>query len=175
MTRRAWSVLAALALVAVTALAALASQAKMKPLLPKSGQVSGWNVYADTYQYCASPDELYEVYDGGDQPWIDAGVLECVQQAYRKGDRRMVVTVHRMKTWQAAKALYKKKDSGIKQQPGYQKVNYKQAHSLCRANGVAAGYGWKKTYFMTYTLNTAAASGATTTKAFMKAVANKIK
>lgn len=175
MIRKQWRILVAAAVVAVIAQVALAGESALKKLLPKGGEISGWSIYADTYQYCASPDELYEIYDGGDQEWIDAGVVEAAQQVYTKGNLRMVVTVHRMKTWQRAKALYKKKDAGIKSQPGYQTIKLKHAHSLCRANGVTTGYGWTKTYFMTYTLNTAKASGATTTKAFMKAVGRKIK
>ena len=175
MGRRMLCGLGILFLLALAALAACASESALKSILPKSGAVSSWDVYADTYQYCANPDELYKLYDGGDQPWIKAGVLEAVQQAYKKGDGILTLTVHRMKSWQAAKALFQKKDGGIKQQPGYEKVTLKQAHSLCRANGVTIGYGWKKTYFLGYTLNTADASGAATTKAFMKAVAGKIK
>jgi len=172
---RQWRILVAVAVVAIIAQVALAGESALKKLLPRGGEVSGWSIYADTYQYCASPDELYKIYDGGDQEWIDAGVAEAAQQVYKKGKLRMVVTVHRMKTWQRAKALYKKKDAGIKSQPGYRRIKLKQAYSLCRANGVTTGYGWTKTYFMTYTLNTAKASGTTTTRAFMKAVVRKIK
>ena len=88
----------------------------------------------------------------------------------------MTVTVHQVKSWQQAKALFQEKDKGIREQPGYAKASVTRAYYLCRANGATTGYSWTKTYFLlTFTLDTADAAGATTMKAFMRAVVGRIK
>jgi hypothetical protein len=94
---------AAFAAVALLSSIALASKQDLMSIAVDS-LVSGWSVSKESTIYVGA-DKLPDIYDGGYEVYTKAGVLEAVRKLYMRGNESVEVTVHTMKSVEAAKAF----------------------------------------------------------------------
>jgi hypothetical protein len=66
--------------------------------------VNGWSAAQDSASY-AGPDRLQDIYDGGYEVYVKAGVTEALRKMYARGNDFVEVTVHTMKSVQAARSF----------------------------------------------------------------------
>lgn len=98
----------------LTPLLAASPQAELKGVLPGK-ELAGWRVVADTYLYVAGND-LTQIYNGGFERYLKAGVTAAAQQTYQ-GPGTLTVTAHAMRTEREALAFYKSERPTGKQAP----------------------------------------------------------
>jgi hypothetical protein len=80
-------------------------------LLPRAGEVAGWA--PDGSAQAAAGQELFALINGGAEVFLQAGFDRAVTQAYRgDGDRRVDLEIYRMRTPQAADAVFRQKTAG---------------------------------------------------------------
>lgn len=94
-----------LVLCTVAGIACKAADPVAVELLPKAGDIEGWNIYPKTLVYAAG-ENLTKIYDGGYKRYTDNGVLDAAQQMYCSNADLAIVVVHRMKTPEAAKNFF---------------------------------------------------------------------
>ncbi|MFQ5810487.1 MAG: hypothetical protein ACE5JM_12785, partial [Armatimonadota bacterium] len=165
-----------------TSLAVLAalpglSAASVKALLPTSKTVPGWEPVEKTYEYCANPEKLYLIYNGGDVEYIESGVQEAVQQAYKKGNSLVIVTVHRLPDWQKAKAFYQDKHDRMKKARKLTKftdLKVDKAGFMAVQYGTCHGWSWGKHYLMGFATKGATEADQAALKTFMASIEKAI-
>jgi len=170
-------VVLAVALVLVAALPAL-SAASLKGLLPTSKTVPGWAPMAKTYEYCANPEKLYLIYNGGDVEYIESGVQEAAQQTYKKGSSLVILTVHRMPDWQKAKAFYLDKHGRMKKArklTNFTDLKVDKAGFMATQYGQCYGWSWGKHYLIGFSTKGASEADQAALKAFMSSLAKTIR
>jgi hypothetical protein len=165
----------ATSLVVLAALPGL-SAVSLKGLLPTSKTAPGWEPVGKMV-YSANPEKLYLIYNGGDVEYIESGVQEAAQQAYKKGDALVIVTVHRMPDWQKAKAFYQDKHERMKKARKLTKfadLKVDKAGFLAIQYGNCYGWSWGKHYLMGFSTRGASDSEQAAMKAFMASIAKTI-
>ena len=90
----------------VAVLLPLSAQASKNDLLviAVDAPVAGWNLLKDSTIY-GSGSGLADIYDGGYEVYTNAGVVEALRRMYVKGEEYIEVTVHSMKSPDAAGAF----------------------------------------------------------------------
>jgi len=85
-----------------------AAQGEGRPvvlLLPGTEEVEGWSTVQDSLTYCSTPESLTEIYDGGYEDYVTAGVQEAAVQAYQSDDDLLLVYIHQMASPEQAEAI----------------------------------------------------------------------
>jgi len=142
-------------------------------LLPRDREISGWSVYPNTYLYCPKPEDFVEIYDGGFELYTDNGAVEAAAQLYKKEKATAEVVVHRMKTWQHAKAFFKhwlkeRNSKDLIKAPVVVNDSF-----LAREGRTTAGYLWRGTCFATVKINATGRSAEAATLSFLKLISQK--
>jgi hypothetical protein len=95
----------------------------------------------DDARHCAGGEELTALYDGGYQRYVQAGVTSASQRYFRLADGTVEVTLHQMKTEDAAGKFLSSLCKDIK--ASVQDVAPKQAKGrLCLGAGPDSAYGY---------------------------------
>ena len=76
-------------------------------LLPEPEELECWNWSAmeDTLTFCPTPDSLTDIYNGGYEYYVEAGVQQALVQAYEAEEDFFLVYVHEMASIEQAEAI----------------------------------------------------------------------
>lgn len=96
---------------AVVAYAASPSDTKIGRCLPVNGDISGWEIVSGSYKY-GSGNGISDIYNGGYEKLIEAGMTKACTQTYRNGNRRINVYADEFETASQAKSYTEKQTSG---------------------------------------------------------------
>ncbi len=102
------AVVAAMALGAAAVIAASPGETKLGKCLPTNNEVAGWTIIANTYKYCPTPNSLSELYDGGFEVYVEAGIIKAASQGYKRGSKKIIVYIHEFKTATQCKSYWSK-------------------------------------------------------------------
>jgi hypothetical protein len=127
--------------------------------------VNGWNVSKESSTYVGA-DKLPDIYDGGYEVYTKAGVLEAVRKLYMRGNDSVEVTVHTMKSVEAAKAFlaarYKmEKSKDAPKTPGWNRFTVS-------GSGSTTGYAVQGLYFIVVVSNYEGVKGEQQASEFLK-------
>lgn len=169
MRTRSWALMALLILGATALLAA--ETAPLVKLLPKTGEVAGWKIYAGTLQY-AKGEKLTDIYDGGYELYTKKGVQDAATQVYSNGKVTLTVTLHTMTSANAAKAFldYWKKESGGRKLTS---LKIGDGAFYYTADGATNGYLISGRCFTTIMATAADKPTAAAEASFMRAIARR--
>ena len=160
---------AALACILAPALALAASDPLLR-FFPTAAEVPGLTATGDA-RHCGGGEELTLIYDGGYQRYVEAGVTSASQRFFRLAGATVEVTLHQMKSQEAASTFLTSLCRDIK--ASVQNLPLKQVKgSLCVSGGQDSAYG-----YMALGKLLAMASfdrgDAKTTQAILRAVADR--
>jgi len=117
-------------------------------LLPGSAEVEGWNVVEDSLTYCATPDSLPDIYDGGYQDYVDAGVKQAVVQAYSSGESLILAYIHEMGSPEQAKAIGEEFRKSLEDgSESVKALEMKDGAFIYLGGGQSAGYLWHGPFY----------------------------
>ena len=152
--------LSALLLLALAASLWAAGQPAVTRLLPGANDkaLPGWKPLADGLQY-GKGESLTNIYDGGYQDYVDAGVVDAARNLYQRGKDMVEVTVHTMKSARAAEAFFnrevkandaKRVTFALPRPPGAA-PQPKHAMAIAATREQALGYAYAGKYYITVT------------------------
>jgi hypothetical protein len=119
---------------------ALASADPLLRFFPTAVQLPGLKAMGDA-RHCGGGEELTAIYDGGYQRYVQAGVTSASQRFFRLQGGTVEVTLHQMKTEDAAQKFLASLCNDIK--APVQNLPLKQANgSLCLSAGQDSAYGY---------------------------------
>lgn len=171
------AVAAALLLFACAAVSPAADIPNPEPdvvkLLPKTDNVTGWEIYPDTLAY-ASGDDLTEIYDGGYELYTKNGVLDAAQQMYRLEDKTAIVAIHRMSSIQTTNRFFEHWRNSDKKQPTYKHTKALSEGYIYTANGAANGLLIRNKYFVTVSVYIDGEKGRAVAEDFLKRISFSI-
>jgi hypothetical protein len=160
-------------LLVVTCLAAWsAGQPAVTKLLPGNSDkaLKDWKPAPQAFVY-AKGEGLTDIYDGGYKHYLDAGVIDAAQNLYKHGRDIMQVTVHTMKSSQAAATFFR------------QEIGHVNTRRLAKAPGGALvvitktgqtqGYAYSGKYYITVTPTYSGASREKDTRLFLSVIVKK--
>lgn len=171
------AVAAALLLLFCPALSPAADIPKPDPdvvkLLPKIGDIAGWEVYQDTLVY-AGGENLTEIYDGGYELYTKNGVEDAAQQMYRLKDKTAIIAIHRMNSIKVTNRFFE-----YWRKPGKKQPTYKPVKALCEgyiyiADGSANGLLIRNKYFVTASVYIDGEKGRSAAEEFLKSISVQI-
>ncbi|MDO8683167.1 MAG: hypothetical protein Q7N50_06765 [Armatimonadota bacterium] len=125
-----------------------ANQAPVIRLLPTSKDkgFAEWKPVSGSLQY-AKGDGLTDIYNGGYEEYLRAGVVDAARNLYMRKSDVMELTVHTMKSDKAAKAFFigETKSAGAKP---YQIAGY-GSMAIVTKDGQSRGYAYIGKYYVT--------------------------
>jgi hypothetical protein len=118
---------------------------------------------------------LYDLYDG-DVPHLKKfGLQAAHQRVYKSGDRRLIVDLMRLDTYQHAKALYGERTQGLTGISGCKTLGgIKEQGMLVPTGGVTVVYFWQRNYLCSISAFGTSSSQQQTAEAFARWIAGKI-
>ena len=72
--------------------------------LPTKDEIKGWSILPNSLQY-GKGNDISRIYDGGYELYTKNGVIDAARQTYKNGDDYLEVTIHTMKSENAAIAF----------------------------------------------------------------------
>jgi len=87
----------------------------VEKMLPAKNSVKGFSILADSLQY-GKGNDIAKIYDGGYELYTKHGVIDAARQMYQNGSDYIEITIHTMKSPQAAMNFLKywQKENKIK-------------------------------------------------------------
>ena len=122
--------------------AAVRPEASADPLLrffPTAAEVPGLRAIGAA-RTCGGGEELTVIYDGGFERYLKAGVTRASQRYFRVAGATVEVTLHQMKSEEAADTFLTSLCKDIKAQP--ESRGSRQKGSLCTSAGQDSAYGY---------------------------------
>ncbi|MDO8588261.1 MAG: hypothetical protein Q7T82_14630 [Armatimonadota bacterium] len=130
---------------------------KILPIAKDAG-LKGWKAVPDAQQYAKGKD-LTDIYDGGYERYLEAGVLDAARNLYQRGPDIVEVTVHTMKSKKTAETFF---DTEIKANkanrirfslPGMRGAAAQPKHEMAIAYSQeqSLGYAYAGKYYITVT------------------------
>ena len=160
-------------LLALTSSVMLSAADTPKPdvvkLLPKNGDVNGWNVYPDTLQYAKGQD-LTNIYNGGYELYTKNGVIDAVQQMYQRKNDTATIVIHRMNSQTEAKSFYKYWKTTVEKQPSLKQLKITSEGFVYTADGAANAYLYRDKYFITVSVYIDSVKGRGASEEFLKSI-----
>lgn len=93
-------------LLVIATVAFAANVPAVQKLLPAKDAVKGFGIMPNSLQY-GKGDDISKIYDGGYELYTKNGVIDAARQMYQRKDDYVEVTVHTMKSPQAALSFLK--------------------------------------------------------------------
>ncbi len=89
----------------LTACVAIAGEATLKKCLPASNDISGWSVVSGTYKF-GEGSGIADIYNGGYEKLIEAGMKCACVQHYKNGSRSINVYCNEFESAAKASSFY---------------------------------------------------------------------
>lgn len=148
---------------------------KLSTFLPGSSVIGSWVVYTAADRGAYNEQGLYDLYDG-DVPHLKRfGLQAAHQRVYKSGNKRVIVDLMQLDTFQHAKALYQERTSGLRDLNGFKTLSgVKEAGVLVPTGGVSVVYFWQRNYLCSISAFGTSASDQQTAATFARWVSDKI-
>lgn len=150
-------------------------EAAVLALLPEGGEVEGWSVAEDSLTYCPKPDSLPDIYDGGYEYYVEAGVQQAAVQAYASDADLALVYVHEMASPEQAEAIFEDSRDSVEGGSGTLSiVELKDGAFLYVGGGQSSGYLWQDRFYCNMVAGGEGESQQNAVGQFMGLLAEKI-
>ena len=117
-------------------------------LLPAGEEMENWVVVEDSQTYCADPDSLTDMYDGGYEKYVDAGVQQAAVQAYESNDELILVYLHEMTSAKEAEAIYKDSYGSLEEGSGtLNELELKDGGFVYVGEEQSSAYLWRDRFY----------------------------
>jgi hypothetical protein len=142
-------------------------------LLPKSGEVKGWEISQNSITYGAGKT-LTDIYNGGYELYTKNGVLDAAQQMYTDKKDFTIVTIHQMDSEKSAERFLEYWQKADSKRPTFKLLDILTKGYVYTADGSANAYLIREKYFVTVNVYIDGEKGRSTAEEFLKTISASI-